>query len=65
MKKIIAGGLTVCYARCVPPSEKDYLTSFEKNCVGKCSETYVENFLLAQNNIMNSMPTEPAHDHDF
>ena len=40
MKRILIGGLKVCFNRCVPPSDKDYLTSFEKNCVGKCTEKY-------------------------
>jgi hypothetical protein len=40
MKKVLVAGLGVCYRKCVALDDRDYLTNFEKNCVGKCTEKF-------------------------
>lgn len=37
MKKVLVSGLSVCNRKCVAPSDLDYLSPYEKNCVGKCT----------------------------
>ena len=56
MKKILVSGLKVCYGKCVPRSENDYLNSFQKNCVGKCAEKYVETYFKAQGSVIGALP---------
>lgn len=56
MKKILVSGLPVCNRKCVAPEDRDYLNNFEKNCVGKCTEKYVEVYLKAQGLIAAALP---------
>ena len=37
MKKVLVSGLGVCNRKCVALENRDYLTNFQKNCVGKCT----------------------------
>lgn len=41
MKKVLVSGLGPCNRKCVSLDDRDYLTPYEKNCVGKCTEKFV------------------------
>lgn len=64
MKKILVNGLSVCNRKCVSLEDRDYLTSFEKNCVIKCTENYVQKYFKSQQMILTAFP-EPKKDNDF
>lgn len=57
MKKIMVSSMRVCGQKCIPESNQDYLTPFEKSCLSKCADKYFEIYFQSQNFVIQALPT--------
>lgn len=58
MKKMLVNALPVCFRKCAAGGERDFLNSFEKNCVNKCTERYLEIYGGSMQQIMGALPED-------
>jgi hypothetical protein len=62
MKSVLASGLGVCYNKCIPANERDYLYPNEKNCVSKCIEKYSESRFKLISTVIETFSIGETHE---
>lgn len=66
MKRITTNTLKICSHKCIVPSDRDYLNNFEKSCLVKCTDKYVELYFKAQTLVAKALPEkEKELDNEF
>ena len=56
MKKLMINSMKVCSEKCVLQSDRDYINTYEKGCLSKCVDKYMEVYFKGQQLVVQALP---------